>query len=45
MAGRHMAERLGLLGTVDGAAAAGLAQKSLEWARATSHIPWVRTFG
>ncbi|KAF6797615.1 C6 transcription factor [Colletotrichum musicola] len=40
MAGRLMAERLGLFGTVDGAAAAGLAQKSPEWAMATSHIAW-----
>ncbi|KAF6821119.1 C6 transcription factor [Colletotrichum plurivorum] len=35
-----MAERLELVGSVDGAAAAALAQKSPEWARATSHIAW-----
>ncbi|KAK1969089.1 hypothetical protein LY78DRAFT_726793 [Colletotrichum sublineola] len=39
-AGRCMAERMGLVGSVDGAAAADIARRSPQWAKAVAHAAW-----
>ncbi|KDN63562.1 hypothetical protein CSUB01_09347 [Colletotrichum sublineola] len=43
-AGRCMAERMGLVGSVDGAAAADIARRSPQWAKAVAHAAWGALF-